>query len=76
MINILLITVIVFTVLVLIFYWYSKYSAKSGFSVDENNNQIPDSWEKRFGILFKFQNIIILFLGILIGYLINNSNFF
>ena len=43
MINILLITVIVFTVLVLIFYWYSKYSAKSVFSVDENNNQIPDS---------------------------------
>jgi hypothetical protein len=76
MINILLITVIVFTILVLIFYWYSKYSAKSGFSVDENNNQIPDSWEKRFSIFFKFQNIIILLLGILIGYLINNSNFF
>ena len=76
MINILLITVTVFTVLVLIFYWYAKYSAKSGFSIDENNNQIPDSWEKRFSIFFKLQNIIILFLGILIGYLINNSNFF
>ena len=76
MINILLITVIVFTVLVLIFYWYSKYSAKSGFSVDENNNQIPDSWEKRFSIFFKFQNIIILLLGILIGYLINSTKFF
>lgn len=76
MINILLITVTVFTVLVLIFYWYAKYSAKSGFSIDENNNQIPDSWEKRFSIFFKLQNIIILSLGILIGYLINNSNFF
>ena len=76
MINILLITVIVFTVLVLIFYWYSKYSAKSGFSVDENNNHIPDSWEKKFGLFFKLKNIIILILGVLIGYLLNHSTFF
>ncbi len=75
MIDILLIAVIVVTILVMIFYWYAKYSAKSGFSVDENNNQIPDSWEKKFKIFFKLQNIIILLLGILIGYLLNNSNF-
>ncbi len=53
MIDILLIAVIVVTILVMIFYWYAKYSAKSGFSVDENNNQIPDSWEKKFKIFFK-----------------------
>ena len=38
---------------------------KTGFAKDENNNQIPDAWEKRFKFLFTFENIIILILGIL-----------
>ena len=51
----------------------SKKSVKTGFAKDENNNQIPDAWEKRFKFLFTFENIIILVLGILIGYLFAKS---
>ena len=50
-----------------------KKSVKTGFAKDENNNQIPDAWEKRFKFLFTFENIIILILGILIGYLFAKS---
>ena len=55
------------------FLWSSKKSVKTGFAKDENNNQIPDAWEKRFKFLFTFENIIILILGILIGYLFAKS---
>ena len=30
-------------------YWYAGYSTKTGSAVDENQNFIPDSWEKNFG---------------------------
>ena len=59
---------------ILIFFWSTKKSIKSGFAKDENNNQIPDVWEKRFKFLFTFENIIILILGILIGYLFAKSS--
>lgn len=52
----------------LTFYWYASYSTKSGFAVDENKNNIPDSWE-RFSILFKLKNFVILLMGMLLGYL-------
>lgn len=52
----------------LAFYWYASYSTKSGFAVDENKNNIPDSWE-RFSILFKLKNFVILLMGMLLGYL-------
>ncbi|MDB2702136.1 hypothetical protein N9Z01_03400 [Flavobacteriaceae bacterium] len=74
MINSFLIIVIVFTLLVLIFYWYARYASKSGFALDENKNDIPDSWEGKFNFLFKFKNIIILLLGVLIGYLLSLSS--
>jgi phosphatidylglycerophosphate synthase len=74
MINSFLIIVIVFTLLVLIFFWYARYASKSGFALDENKNDIPDSWEGKFNILFKFKNIIILLLGVLIGYLLSLSS--
>ena len=63
-------------VLLLIFLWSSKKSIKTGFAKDENNNQIPDAWEKRFKFIFKFEKIIILILGILMGYLFAKSDFF
>ena len=44
--------------------------------IDENKNEIPDTWEKKFGILFKLKNFIILILGIIIGFLLNNSSLF
>ena len=61
------------SLLFLFFLWSSKKSVKTGFAKDENNNQIPDAWEKRFKFLFTFENIIILILGILIGYLFAKS---
>ena len=61
------------SLLFLFFLWSSKKAVKTGFAKDENNNQIPDAWEKRFKFLFTFENIIILILGILIGYLFAKS---
>jgi len=75
MFNSLLFIVICLSASILIFFWYAKYASKSGFAVDENKNDIPDSWEGRFGFLFKFKNIIILLLGIAIGYLLSLSTF-
>lgn len=76
LIDTLLIALILITIIVMFIYWYSRYTAKSAFSVDENNNHIPDSWEKKFGLFFKLKNMIILILGVLIGYLLNHSTFF
>ena len=76
MIDIFLISLVIITTIILFLFWYAKYTSKSGFSVDENKNDIPDSWEKKFGILFKLKNFIILLLGILIGFLLNNSSLF
>ena len=76
MIDLILIALVVVTLIILFLFWYAKYTAKSGFSKDENQNDIPDSWEKKFGILFKLKNLIILILGILIGFLLNNSSLF
>ena len=66
LIDTLLIALIVITMLVMLIYWYSRYTAKSGFSVDENNNHIPDSWEKKFGLFFKLKNIITHFVSIIV----------
>ena len=76
MIDIFLISLVIITTIILFLFWYAKYTSKSGFSVDENKNDIPDSWEKKFGILFKLKNFIILILGITIGFLLNNSSLF
>tara|TARA_Y100000389_G_scaffold150115_1_gene149575 strand:+ start:92 stop:328 length:237 start_codon:yes stop_codon:yes gene_type:complete len=76
MIDVLLISLVIITTIILFLFWYAKYTSKSGFSVDENKNDIPDSWEKKFGILFKLKNFIILILGITIGFLLNNSSLF
>ena len=76
MIDLILISLLVVTFIILFLFWYAKYTAKSGFSKDENQNDIPDSWEKKFRILFKLKNFIILILGILIGFLFDNSSLF
>ena len=76
MIDIILITLVGITVIILFLFWHAKYTSNSGFSKDENQNDIPDSWEKKFGILFKLKNFIILILGILIGFLLDSSSLF
>ncbi|MGB2398201.1 MAG: hypothetical protein ACPIA1_04725 [Flavobacteriaceae bacterium] len=75
MINTILLALLLFTLLVMILFWYASYSSRSGFAKDENNNGVPDSWEGRFHIFFKLKNIIILILGIAIGYLLSLSTF-
>lgn len=70
--NGLLVTIIFITALVLGVYWYAGYSIRSGIAVDENQNLIPDSWEKNFDWFFKGRNMIILLLGIIIGFALGN----
>lgn len=63
-----LITLCLVAVVLVFIYWYAGYSSRSGFAIDENKNNVPDSWESKMGWLFKAKNFILLFLGILIGY--------
>ncbi len=53
-------------------YWYAGYSTRTGGAVDENQNFIPDSWEKNFGWFFSGKGIIMLIVGIGIGYALAN----
>ena len=69
MINTLFYIAVAATILLFIFYWYAEYSTKSGFAKDENENSIPDSWEK-YAIIFKLKSIIILIAGIVLGFLL------
>ncbi|MGB1448614.1 MAG: hypothetical protein ACPG8F_02135 [Flavobacteriaceae bacterium] len=74
MINTLFFIAIGLSIALLFFFWYANYSTKSGFATDDNKNNIPDSWEK-YAIVFKLKNFIILFLGMVIGYLFSFTNF-
>ena len=75
MIDILLIISCGFVVMLLFFFWFAQQSIKSGMSNDDNQNNIPDSWEKKLGLIFKLKNFLILILGIVIGFLLGNSSF-
>lgn len=72
MINTLFYIAVAATILLFIFYWYAEYSTKSGFAKDENENSIPDSWEK-YAIIFKLKSIIILIAGIVLGFLFSHA---
>jgi len=74
MINIIFFIALGLSVAFLFFFWYANYSTKSGFATDENQNNIPDSWEK-YAIVFKLKNVIILLLGMVIGYLFSYTTF-
>ena len=54
-------------------YWYAGYATRTGFAKDENQNFIPDSWEKNFKWLFTGKTVIMLVLGLVIGYLIGSG---
>lgn len=73
MINTLFYIAVAATILLFIFYWYAEYSTKSGFAKDENENSIPDSWE-RYAIIFKLKSIIILIAGIVLGFLFSHAS--
>ena len=50
-------------------YAYAVYATSKGLTEDENQNYIPDSWEKNFKWLFSGKVIIMFLLGLAIGYL-------
>ena len=54
-------------------YWYAGYSTRTGKKVDENKNFIPDSWEEKFGWFFNAKGLIMLVLGLVLGYFLGNS---
>ena len=66
--NILFYVALGFTIFMMFIYWYANYSTKGGFAIDDNNNNIPDKWEK-FKIIFKLKSFILILLGFLLGYL-------
>ena len=41
MIDLILISLVVVTLIILFLFWYAKYTAKSGFSIDENQERHP-----------------------------------
>jgi len=49
-------------------YWYAAYSTRTGFAKDENQNFIPDAWEEKFIWFFSGKCIIMLILGVAIGF--------
>ncbi len=75
MIDIFLIITCSIAIVLLFFFWFAKQSIKSGISKDDNQNHVPDSWEKKLGLIFKLKNFLILILGIIIGLLLGNSSF-
>ena len=66
--NYIFYSILALTAIISIFYRYASCSTKSGFAIDQNNNQIPDKWEK-IKIIFKLKSLVYLTLGFLLGYL-------
>ncbi len=72
--NYIFYSILALTAVISFLFWYATYSTKSGFAIDQNNNQIPDKWEK-IKIIFKLKSLIYLMLGFLLGYLFHYLQF-
>ena len=68
--NEFLITIVFIIVLVFSVYSYATYLTKSGKAEDADGNFIPDAWEEKFGWFFSSKGIIMLVLGIILGYVL------
>jgi len=68
--NEFLVTIIFIIVLVFSVYSYATYLTKSGQAEDADGNFIPDAWEEKFGWFFSSKGIIMLILGIILGYVL------
>ena len=68
--NEFLITIVFIIVLVFSVYSYATYLTKSGKAEDAHGNFIPDAWEEKFGWFFSSKGIIMLVLGIILGYVL------
>ena len=53
MIDLILISLVVVTLIILFLFWYAKYTSKSGFSKDENQNDIPELTEEDMPVVKK-----------------------
>ena len=51
-------------------YWYAGYASRTGFAKDENQNFIPDAWEEKYSWLFSSKGLIMLAIGIGIGFML------
>ena len=71
--NEFLVTIIFIIVLVFSVYSYATYLTKSGQAEDADGNFIPDSWEEKFGWFFNAKGLIMLVLGLVLGYFLGNS---
>jgi hypothetical protein len=71
--NEFIVTLIFIILLVTGVYIYAGYLTRTGKAEDADGNFIPDSWEEKFGWFFTAKGLIMLVLGLALGYLLGNS---
>ncbi len=71
--NEFIVTLIFIIILVAGVYLYAGYLTRTGKAEDADGNFIPDSWEEKFGWFFTAKGLIMLVLGLALGYLLGNS---
>ena len=68
-----IVTLIFIVLLVSGVYFYAGYLTRTGKAEDADGNFIPDSWEEKFGWFFNAKGLIMLVLGLVLGYFLGNS---
>ena len=68
-----IVTLIFIVFLVSGVYLYAGYLTRTGKAEDADGNFIPDSWEEKFGWFFTAKGLIMLVLGLVLGYFLGNS---
>jgi len=71
--NEFIVTLIFIVILVSGVYFYAGYLTRTGKAEDADGNFIPDSWEEKFGWFFTAKGLIMLVLGLVLGYFLGNS---
>ena len=71
--NEFIVTLILIILLVSGVYLYAGYLTRTGKAEDADGNFIPDSWEEKFGWFFNAKGLIMLVLGLVLGYFLGNS---
>jgi hypothetical protein len=71
--NEFIVTLIFIVFLVSGVYLYAGYLTRTGKAEDADGNFIPDSWEEKFGWFFTAKGLIMLVLGLVLGYFLGNS---
>ena len=71
--NEFIVTIVFIVLLVSGVYFYAGYLTRTGKAEDADGNLIPDEWEEKFGWFFTAKGLIMLVLGLLLGYFLGNS---